>query len=301
MYDVKHNDANLEGNRDGTDNNLSWNHGVEGPTDDADVQEARLRSIRNLLGTLLTSTGVPMLNAGDEFGRSQDGNNNAFCQDNETSWFDWDLAPWQQDLLETTRHLVRLRATLPVLRQRAFPSGRQIDDDGSTDIAWFTASGQPMTDAVWTDPSVRTLAMYLDGAELGERSVLVARARRGQPGAGDPAGCRPGSAPTSCCGTAPGSDRSARPWSTRRPVRSTWPPRRCGSTAPSSSADPRDSAAGSVGLVVELAEHPLQQVLHRGDPDDARRRRRRRAPAAPGRRASGRSPRPPTRGGRARS
>jgi glycogen operon protein len=173
MYDVKHNDANLEGNRDGTDNNLSWNHGVEGPTDDADVQEARLRSIRNLLGTLLTSTGVPMLNAGDEFGRSQDGNNNAFCQDNETSWFDWDLAPWQQDLLETTRHLVRLRATLPVLRQRAFPSGRQIDDDGSTDIAWFTASGQPMTDAVWTDPSVRTLAMYLDGAELGERSVLV--------------------------------------------------------------------------------------------------------------------------------
>src|SRR6478735_8622281 len=173
MYDVKHNDANLEGNRDGTDNNLSWNHGVEGPTDDADVQEARLRSIRNLLGTLLTSTGVPMLNAGDELGRSQDGNNNAFCQDYETSWFDWDLAPWQQDLLETTRHLVRLRATLPVLRQRAFPSGRQIGDDGATDIAWFTASGQPMTDAVWTDPSVRTLAMYLDGAELGERSVLV--------------------------------------------------------------------------------------------------------------------------------
>ena len=173
MYDAKHNDANLEGNRDGTDNNLSWNHGVEGPTDDADVQDARLQSIRNLLGTLLTSTGVPMLNAGDEFGRSQGGNNNAFCQDNATSWFDWDLAPWQQDLLETTRYLVRLRATLPVLRQRAFPSGRQIGDDGSTDIAWFTASGQPMTDAVWTDPSVRTLAMYLDGAELGERSVLV--------------------------------------------------------------------------------------------------------------------------------
>ena len=84
-----------------------------------------------------------MLNAGDEFGRTQDGNNNAFCQDNETSWFDWDLAPWQQDLLETTRHLVRLRATLPVLRQRAFPSGRQVGDDGSTDIAWFTASGRP--------------------------------------------------------------------------------------------------------------------------------------------------------------
>ncbi len=172
-YDVKHNEANLEGNRDGSDNNLSWNHGVEGPTDDVDVQQARQRSLRNLLGTLLTSTGVPMINAGDELGRSQGGNNNAYCQDNETSWFDWELAPWQQDLLETTRHLVRLRATLPVLRQRTFPSGRPVGDDGSTDIAWYDASGALMTDAVWTDPSVRTLAMYLDGAELGERSVLV--------------------------------------------------------------------------------------------------------------------------------
>jgi glycogen operon protein len=172
-YDVKHNEANLEGNRDGSDNNLSWNHGVEGPSDDPEVDDARRRSIRNLLGTLLTSTGVPMLNAGDEFGHTQGGNNNAFCQDNETSWFDWDLAPWQQDLLETTRFLVRLRATLPVLRQRTFPSGRTVGEDGCTDIAWYDASGRPMTDAVWTDPSVRTLAMYLDGAELGERSVLV--------------------------------------------------------------------------------------------------------------------------------
>ena len=172
-YDVKHNEANLEGNRDGSDNNLSWNHGVEGPSDDPEVDEARRRSIRNLLGTLLTSTGVPMINAGDEFGRTQGGNNNAFCQDNETSWFDWDLAPWQQDLLETTRFLVRLRATLPVLRQRTFPTGRPVGEDGSTDIAWYDASGRPMTDAVWTDPSVRTLAMYLDGADLGERSVLV--------------------------------------------------------------------------------------------------------------------------------
>ncbi|MEP6650454.1 MAG: glycogen debranching enzyme GlgX, partial [Lapillicoccus sp.] len=90
-----------------------------------------------------------------------------------TSWFDWELAPWQQDLLETTRFLIRLRATLPVLRQRTFPSGRPVGDDGSTDIAWFDASGQPMTQAVWTNPSVRTLAMYLDGAEIGERSVLV--------------------------------------------------------------------------------------------------------------------------------
>jgi glycogen operon protein len=173
MYDVKHNEANLEGNRDGSDNNLSWNHGVEGPSDDPLIEEARQRSLRNLLGTLLTSTGVPMINAGDEFGRTQLGNNNAYCQDNEMSWFDWDLAPWQEDLLETTRFLVRLRATLPVLRQRTFPSGRRIGEDGSTDIAWYDASGEPMTNAVWTNPTVRTLAMYLDGAELGERSVLV--------------------------------------------------------------------------------------------------------------------------------
>jgi glycogen operon protein len=172
-YDVKHNEANLEGNRDGSDNNLSWNHGVEGPSDDVEVDEARRRSIRNLLGTLLTSTGVPMINAGDEFGRTQGGNNNAFCQDNATSWFDWDVAAWQQDLLETTRFLIRLRATLPVLRQRTFPTGRPVGEDGSTDIAWYDASGRPMTNAVWTDPSVRTLAMYLDGADLGERSVLV--------------------------------------------------------------------------------------------------------------------------------
>ncbi len=172
-YDVKHNEANLEGNRDGSDNNLSWNHGVEGPSDDPEVDEARRRSMRNLLGTLLTSTGVPMINAGDEFGRTQGGNNNAFCQDNATSWFDWDLAGWQQDLLETTRFLIRLRATLPVLRQRTFPTGRPVGEDGSTDIAWYDASGRPMTNAVWTDPSVRTLAMYLDGADLGERSALI--------------------------------------------------------------------------------------------------------------------------------
>ena len=94
-YDHKHNEANGEGNRDGSDGNTSWNHGVEGPTDDEAVVAARARTIRNVLGTLLLSTGVPMLNAGDEMGRSQGGNNNAYCQDNETSWVDWDLAPWQ--------------------------------------------------------------------------------------------------------------------------------------------------------------------------------------------------------------
>ena len=172
-YDGKHNEGNLEGNRDGSDNNLSWNHGVEGPSESAALELARRRSMRNLLGTLLVSTGVPMINAGDEIGRTQGGNNNAFCQDNEVSWFDWDLQPWQQDLLETTSFLIRLRATMPVLRQRAFPSGRAVGADGSTDIAWYDAHGRPMTSDVWADPGTRTLAMYLDGAELGERSALV--------------------------------------------------------------------------------------------------------------------------------
>jgi isoamylase len=172
-YDAKHNEANLEGNRDGSDHNLSWNHGVEGPTDDVAVSAFRQRSMRNLLGTLLVSTGVPMINGGDEFGRTQRGNNNAYCQDNELSWFDWDLEPWQEDLLETARFLIRLRATQPVLRQRTFLSGRPVRDDGSTDLAWYGAAGQPMTTAEWTNPAVRTLSMYLDGYELGDRSVLV--------------------------------------------------------------------------------------------------------------------------------
>jgi glycogen operon protein len=144
-----------------------------GPTDDADVQEARLRSIRNLLGTLLTSTGVPMLNAGDEFGRSQGGNNNPYCQDNPTSWFDWDLDPWQEDLLATTQFLTRLRADHPVLRQRTFFTGREVHEDGSTDLAWFDLEGAPMENGRWEDPSTRTLQMLLNGAWLGHASLLV--------------------------------------------------------------------------------------------------------------------------------
>ncbi|MEP6798160.1 MAG: glycogen debranching protein GlgX [Lapillicoccus sp.] len=172
-YDSKHNGANGEGNRDGSDHNLSWNHGVEGPTTDDGILSARHRSMRNLLGTLLCSTGVPMINAGDEFGRTQSGTNNAYCQDNSISWFDWDLEPWQVDLLETTRFLTRLRRERRVLRQRTFFSGRQVADDGSEDIAWYDGSGQPMSDRGWGDPAYRTLSMYLDGAWLGEQSVLV--------------------------------------------------------------------------------------------------------------------------------
>ena len=123
-YDRKHNEANGEGNRDGTDDNRSWNHGVEGETDDAAVLADRRRSLRNLLTTLLLSTGVPMLVAGDEMGRTQGGNNNAYCQDDEVSWVDWDLEPWQQELLDWTRALLAVRRAHPVFRHRHFLEGR---------------------------------------------------------------------------------------------------------------------------------------------------------------------------------
>jgi len=172
-WNRKHNDANGQENHDGSDNDLSWNHGVEGPSDDDGIAGTRRRSVRNLLGTLLTSTGVPMLCGGDEIGRTQRGNNNAYCQDNEISWFDWELAGWQQDLLETTRFLVALRAANPVLRQRDFFSARKARADGSMDLEWYDSAGQGMSVARWRDPATRTLSMLLDGTDLGQASVLL--------------------------------------------------------------------------------------------------------------------------------
>jgi glycogen operon protein len=137
------------------------------------IEVARRRSMRNLLATTLLATGVPMLNAGDEFGRTQGGNNNPYCQDNEISWFDWDLAPWQRDLLSSTSFLTRLRTELPVLRQRTFFTGREVHEDGSMDLAWFGAQGQPMDNTHWEDPATRTLQMLLNGAWIGQTSVLV--------------------------------------------------------------------------------------------------------------------------------
>ena len=167
---------------DGSNDNRSWNHGVEGRTDDPDIAAARRRSMRNLLGTLLLSTGVPMLNAGDEMGRSQRGNNNPYSQDNEISWMSWDLEPWQEDLLETTRHLVRLRHEHPVLRQRAFFSGRRVHADGSTDLAWFAADGRPMGER-WDGPAAPCSRASTRAAA---RSAVGARRRQrgGPPGRG---------------------------------------------------------------------------------------------------------------------
>ena len=173
MYSDKHNEANGEHNRDGMDDNHSWNHGVEGPGGDALLLSARRRSIRNLLATQLLASGVPMINAGDELGRSQQGNNNAYCQDNELSWVGWDLEPWQANLLATTRFLTGLRVTHPVLGQRPFFTGRRTHEDGLADLRWFAADGQPMDNDTWDDPQTRTLTMFLDGTHVGGESLLL--------------------------------------------------------------------------------------------------------------------------------
>jgi isoamylase len=167
-YDSKRNEANGEGNRDGTDDNRSYNCGVEGPTDDPAINELRLRQARNLLVTLLLSTGVPMLLAGDERWHTQDGNNNAYVQDNPTSWLSWEPSPEADDLLALTRRVIALRRASPVLRQRAFFEGLPLEG-GSKDLAWFHPSGRELTDADWFDGDLRTLGMYLDGRGLRSR------------------------------------------------------------------------------------------------------------------------------------
>jgi len=136
-------------------------------------QASRQRAIRNMLATELLATGVPMINAGDEFGRSQQGHSNAYYQDNPVSWFDWELEPWQRDLLATTRFLTKLRATNPALRQRSFFTGRVSYSDGLADLQWFAAGGQPMQDGAWDDPHTRTLTMLLDGSKVGGESFLI--------------------------------------------------------------------------------------------------------------------------------
>ena len=155
-YDTKHNEANLEGNADGTTDNRSSNCGVEGPTDDPGVLSLRSRLQRSLLTTLLTSFGVPMLLGGDEMGRTQAGNNNAYCQDTPLAWFDWESR--DTELLAFARRLIRLRREHPVLRRRRFLTGA---DTGQ--VSWFTPAGEAMTPAQWGDPNARAVAIHLDG------------------------------------------------------------------------------------------------------------------------------------------
>jgi glycogen operon protein len=167
-YNHKHNEANGHNNEDGDNHNLSWNCGEEGPTDDAEVLHLRHRQLRNFLATLMLSQGVPMIRGGDELGHTQGGNNNAYCQDNEISWIDWDLTPPQQELLEFVCRVVRLRNIEPVLTRRQFFQGRQIRGAGATDLTWFSAGGREMKDADWDAPHVRVLGVKMNGKMIDE-------------------------------------------------------------------------------------------------------------------------------------
>ncbi len=167
-YNEKHNDANGEENRDGIDDNLSWNCGVEGPTNDPAILALRDRQKRNFLATLLLSQGVPMLCGGDEIGRTQQGNNNVYCQDNETSWFDWTLDEHRQGLLAFTRSLIALRRRHPVLRRREFFSGRRIRGSEVKDLTRFRPDGKETTEEDWKNPHTRSLGLRLAGDALAE-------------------------------------------------------------------------------------------------------------------------------------
>ncbi|MEU6985978.1 glycogen debranching protein GlgX [Streptomyces sp. NPDC046324] len=171
-YDGKHNEANGEGNRDGESYNRSWNCGAEGDTDDIGIRELRARQMRNFLATLMLSQGVPMLSHGDEFGRTQGGNNNAYCQDNEVSWVRWPEpgASEEGTLLEFTRAMVRLRRDHPVFRRRRFFHGRPVEGthDELTDIAWFTPEGEEMTARDWQAAHAQALSVFLNGNAISE-------------------------------------------------------------------------------------------------------------------------------------
>lgn len=174
-YNDKHNEANGEENRDGANDNASWNCGAEGPTEDPAIRALREKQKRNLLATLLLSQGVPMILAGDEFGHTQNGNNNAYCQDNELAWLDWDLDGAQKKLLEFARRLVKLRQEQPVLHRRRFFQGRAIRGADIKDIAWFEPSGKEMTDEAWTADFMRCLGVVWSGEvnEVDERGERI--------------------------------------------------------------------------------------------------------------------------------
>ena len=165
-YNQKHNEANGDDNSDGSDNNDSWNMGVEGPTDDPVINEMRERQIRNFLTTLLLSQGVPMIAGGDEIARSQRGNNNAYCQDNELTWYEWNLDERRKRLLEFTTTLVQLRRSHPNLHRRKFFQDRTIRNSIVRDIAWYSTDGNEMSDEAWNSAWVRSVGLMLNGRTL---------------------------------------------------------------------------------------------------------------------------------------
>ncbi|MGH3480680.1 MAG: glycogen debranching protein GlgX, partial [Nocardioidaceae bacterium] len=174
-YNDKHNGANGEDNRDGESHNRSWNHGVEGPTDDGNIIALRERQKRNLLATLMLSQGVPMIAHGDELGRSQDGNNNVYCQDNETSWIDWKEARLHDVLTDFTAALAELRAAHPVFRRRRFFQGRPIRGSNIDDIAWLRPDGRQMSDEDWNVDHAKAVGIFLNGRGIPERDALGER------------------------------------------------------------------------------------------------------------------------------
>ena len=178
-YNEKHNKANGEENRDGSNDNISWNCGVEGPTDRPDIIALREKQKRNFIATLLFSQGVPMICGGDEIGRTQQGNNNAYCQDNEINWHKWNLGKDQKDLLEFTRNVIKIRKAHSALTRRKFLQGRHIRGSEIKDIAWFSPDGREMTDEEWNAESVRYIGVRLAGDALDELDEM------GQPIAGD--------------------------------------------------------------------------------------------------------------------
>ena len=188
-YERKHNEANGEGGRDGSDDNRSWNCGVEGRTSDPAIRRLRASQKRNFLVSLLCSQGMPMLLAGDELGRTQGGNNNAYCQDNEISWLDWELSPDEQELIEFVRAAIGLRQAHRVFRRRAFFVGRAAGapPGGPADVVWFAPSGQEMTERDWHAPGGDCLAAFLDGGDVA-RAADPGTGTGAAAGTGGPAG-----------------------------------------------------------------------------------------------------------------
>jgi isoamylase len=176
-YDRKHNKANQEGNRDGTNNDNTWNCGVEGPTDDEEIERLRLKQRRNMMTTLLLSQGLPMMVAGDEFGRSQGGNNNAYCRDNEISWIDWEgISPEEQQFLEFVKRVIKLRRDHIVFHRQRFFFSRSIKGTEITDIAWYRPDGEDLTEEDWGDGTACWISFLVRG-EAGEYHLTP----RGEP------------------------------------------------------------------------------------------------------------------------
>jgi glycogen operon protein len=167
-YNQKYNKANKEDNKDGEDHNISWNSGVEGPTDDPDIIALREKRKRNFLGTLLLSQGVPMISHGDEYGRTQNGNNNAYCQDNEIAWMHWDWNEDQEKLFEFTRKMIAIRKEYPVTHRRRYFKNRRIQGEGIKDIRWLNTDGLDMSQEEWDTSFIRCMGMLLNGELMEE-------------------------------------------------------------------------------------------------------------------------------------